>query len=206
MTTSIIRPIVLNRKNASQTIMIGIYSGLVALFVCLIGMVETFGERDIIGGIISMGHTMLIVIAMGGGALAVNKLRESTYVSPGKEKHIPLLAGILVGIATGLIVGAMLAFFAIAAELIDMRTVFINVSPGLLEMLTLQKPASQVTFTIMVLGTVMGGLGASIFQIPPRIRMPLVLGLSSVVSLGMLRDMAKIILSREGWPSILLRS
>ena len=205
MTTSIIRPIVLNRKNASQTIMIGIYSGLVALFVCLIGMVETFGERDIIGGIISMGHTMLIVIAMGGGALAVNKLRESTYVSPGKEKHIPLLAGILVGIATGLIVGTMLAFFAIAAELIDMRTVFINVSPGLLEMLTLQKPASQVTFTIMVLGTVMGGLGASIFQIPPRIRMPLVLGLSSVVSLGMLRDMAKIILSREGWPSILLR-
>ena len=68
MTNSNIVHTVLERKNATQTMLIGIYSGLVALFVCLIGMVETFGERDIIGGIISMGHTMLIVIAMGGGA------------------------------------------------------------------------------------------------------------------------------------------
>ena len=205
MTTSIIRPVVLNRKNTSQTVVIGIYSGLVALFVCLIGMVETFGERDIIGGIISMGHTMLIIITMGSGALAVNKLTENKFMSPEKEKQVPLLTGILAGTTTGLIVGGMLAFFVFAAELVDMRPVLINVSPGLLEMLTLQKPASQVALTIMVLGTLLGGLGASIFQIPPRIRLPLVLGLSSVVSLGMLRDMVKIILSREGWPSVLLR-
>ena len=204
MTTSIITPVVLNRKNASKTMMIGIYSGLVALFVCLIGMVETFGERDIIGGIISMGHTMLIIITMGGGAFAVNKLRENIYVSTQKERQVPLLAGILVGMATGLIVGAMLAFFVFAAELVDMRSVLINVSPGLLEMLTLQKPASQVTLTIIILGALLGGLGASIFHIPPRIRVPLVVGLSSVVSLGMLRDMVRIVLSREGWPSLLL--
>ena len=204
MTTSIITPVVLNRKTASKTMMIGIYSGLVALFVCLIGMVETFGERDIIGGIISMGHTMLIIITMGGGAFAVNKLRENIYVSTQKERQVPLLAGILVGMATGLIVGAMLAFFVFAAELVDMRSVLINVSPGLLEMLTLQKPASQVTLTIIILGALLGGLGASIFHIPPRIRVPLVVGLSSVVSLGMLRDMVRIVLSREGWPSLLL--
>jgi ABC-type branched-subunit amino acid transport system permease subunit len=106
--------------------------------------------------------------------------------------------------ATGLIVGAMLAFFVFAAELVDMRSVLINVSPGLLEMLTLQKPASQVTLTIIILGALLGGLGASIFHIPPRIRVPLVVGLSSVVSLGMLRDMVRIVLSREGWPSLLL--
>ncbi|MDP6586181.1 MAG: hypothetical protein QF535_16135, partial [Anaerolineales bacterium] len=204
MTNSNIVHTVLERKNATQTMLIGIYSGLVALFVCLIGMVETFGERDIIGGIISMGHTMLIIIAMGGGALAVNKLREDISTPTAKNNKASFLIEILVGITSGLIVGTTLSVFVFATALVDMRSVLINVSPGLLEMLTLQKPVSQVVMTITILGSLLGGLGAAIFNITPRIRLPLVVGLASVVSLGMLRDMVKIILSREGWPSVLL--
>ena len=204
MTNVNIAHTVLERKNATQTMLIGIYSGLVALFVCLIGMVETFGERDIIGGIISMGHTMLIVIAMGGGALAVNKLREDISTPAAKSNKSSFWIEILVGITSGLIVGATLSVFVFATAIVDMRSVLINVSPGLLEMLTLQKPVSQVVITITILGSLLGGLGAAIFNITPRIRLPLVVGLASVVSLGMLRDMVKIILSREGWPSVLL--
>ena len=204
MTNVNIAHTVLERKNATQTMLIGIYSGLVALFVCLIGMVETFGERDIIGGIISMGHTMLIVIAMGGGALAVNKLREDISTPAAKSNKSSFWIEILVGITSGLIVGATLSVFVFATSIVDMRSVLINVSPGLLEMLTLQKPVSQVVITITILGSLLGGLGAAIFNITPRIRLPLVVGLASVVSLGMLRDMVKIILSREGWPSVLL--
>ena len=170
MTNVNIAHTVLERKNATQTMLIGIYSGLVALFVCLIGMVETFGERDIIGGIISMGHTMLIVIAMGGGALAVNKLREDISTPAAKSNKSSFWIEILVGITSGLIVGATLSVFVFATAIVDMRSV----------------------------------LGAAIFNITPRIRLPLVVGLASVVSLGMLRDMVKIILSREGWPSVLL--
>ena len=204
MTNVNIAHTVLERKNATQTMLIGIYSGLVALFVCLIGMVETFGERDIIGGIISMGHTMLIIIAMGGGALAVNKLREDISTPAAKSNKSSFWIEILVGITSGLIVGATLSVFVFATAIVDMRSVLINVSPGLLEMLTLQKPVSQVVITITILGSLLGGLGAAIFNITPRIRLPLVVGLASVVSLGMLRDMVKIILSREGWPSVLL--
>ena len=204
MTNSNIVHTVLERKNATQTMLIGIYSGLVALFVCLIGMVETFGERDIIGGIISMGHTMLIIIAMGGGALAVNKLREDISTPTAKNNKASFLIEILVGITSGLIVGTTLSVFVFATALVDMRSVLINVSPGLIEMLTFQKPVSQVVMTITILGSLLGGLGAAIFNITPRIRLPLVVGLASVVSLGMLRDMVKIILSREGWPSVLL--
>ncbi len=204
MTNSNIVHTVLERKNATQTMLIGIYSGLVALFVCLIGMVETFGERDIIGGIISMGHTMLIVIAMGGGALAVNKLREDISTPAAKSNKSSFWIEILVGITSGLIVGATLSVFVFATSIVDMRSVLINVSPGLIEMLTFQKPVSQVVMTITILGSLLGGLGAAIFNITPRIRLPLVVGLASVVSLGMLRDMVKIILSREGWPSVLL--
>tara|TARA_B100000029_G_scaffold129842_5_gene123372 strand:- start:5216 stop:7243 length:2028 start_codon:yes stop_codon:yes gene_type:complete len=167
-------------------------------------MVETFGARDIIGGIISMGHTMLIIIAVGSGAVAVKTLREDMS-TPGATINKPaFLVEIFVGVTTGLIVGATLSIFVFATQLVDMRSVLINVSPGLLEMLTLQQPASQVMMTITVLGSLLGGIGAAIFNINPRIRLPLVLGLTSVVSLGMLRDMLKIVLSREGWPSVLL--
>ncbi len=195
---------IIERKHATKTVLIGIYSGLVTLFVCLIGMVETFGARDIIGGIISMGHTMLIIIAVGSGAVAVKTLREDMS-TPGATINKPaFLVEIFVGVTTGLIVGATLSIFVFATQLVDMRSVLINVSPGLLEMLTLQQPASQVMMTITVLGSLLGGIGAAIFNINPRIRLPLVLGLTSVVSLGMLRDMLKIVLSREGWPSVLL--
>ena len=195
---------IIERKHATKTVLIGIYSGLVTLFVCLIGMVETFGARDIIGGIISMGHTMLIIIAVGSGAVAVKTLREDMS-TPGSTINKPaFLVEIFVGVTTGLIVGATLSIFVFATQLVDMRSVLINVSPGLLEMLTLQQPASQVMMTITVLGSLLGGIGAAIFNINPRIRLPLVLGLTSVVSLGMLRDMLKIVLSREGWPSVLL--
>ncbi|HCU80924.1 MAG TPA: hypothetical protein DGN60_07145 [Chloroflexi bacterium] len=195
---------IIERKHATKTVLIGIYSGLVTLFVCLIGMVETFGARDIIGGIISMGHTMLIIIAVGSGAVAVKTLREDMS-TPGSTINKPaFLVEIFVGVTTGLIVGATLSIFVFATQVVDMRSVLINVSPGLLEMLTLQQPASQVMMTITVLGSLLGGIGAAIFNINPRIRLPLVLGLTSVVSLGMLRDMLKIVLSREGWPSVLL--
>ena len=130
MTNVNIAHTVLERKNATQTMLIGIYSGLVALFVCLIGMVETFGERDIIGGIISMGHTMLIIIAMGGGALAVKKLREDISTPTAKNNKASFLIEILVGITSGLIVGTTLSVFIFATALVDMRSVLINVSPG----------------------------------------------------------------------------
>ena len=204
MTDSNAAQMIIERKHATRTMLIGIYSGLVALFICLIGMVETFGERDIIGGIISMGHTMLIIIAIGSGAIAVKTLREDISTPGATINKTSFVVEIFVGVTAGLIVGATLSLFVFATELVDMRSVLINVSPGLLEMLTLQKPASQVMVTITVLGSLLGGIGAAIFNIAPRIRLPLVLGLTSIVSLGMLRDMLKIVLTREGWPSVLL--
>ena len=151
-----------------------------------------------------MGHTMLIIIAIGSGAIAVKTLREDMSTPGATINKTSFVVEIFVGVTAGLIVGATLSLFVFATELVDMRSVLINVSPGLLEMLTLQKPASQVMVTITVLGSLLGGIGAAIFNIAPRIRLPLVLGLTSIVSLGMLRDMLKIVLTREGWPSVLL--
>ena len=55
--------------------------------------------------------------------LIPNKLTENKFMSPEKEKQVPLLTGILAGTTTGLIVGGMLAFFVFAAELVGIRSI-----------------------------------------------------------------------------------
>ena len=48
----------------SQAIKIGLIGGVVAVLLSLIGMVEAFSQRYIISHVISMGHTLLLLIGV----------------------------------------------------------------------------------------------------------------------------------------------
>ena len=45
-----------------QGIKIGLIGGVSAVLLALIGMVEAFSQRDIISNVISMGHTLLLLV------------------------------------------------------------------------------------------------------------------------------------------------
>ncbi len=55
-----------------QAIKIGLIGGVVAVFLSLIGMVESFSQRYIVSNIISMGHTLLLLVGVFFGYFAAN--------------------------------------------------------------------------------------------------------------------------------------
>jgi uncharacterized membrane protein len=56
-----------------QGIKIGLIGGVSAVLLSLIGMVTAFSQRDIISNVISMGHTLLLLVAMFMGYLAAKR-------------------------------------------------------------------------------------------------------------------------------------
>src|SRR5215510_9542845 len=85
-----------------QALRMGLIGGLVAILVSLIGMVESFHQRDIIAGQITMGETLLLLIA-GLFAYFSSRGNEQTPLS---ER---LTSGAITGVVTSLmIVGLVL--------------------------------------------------------------------------------------------------
>ena len=52
-----------------HAIRIGLIGGVVEVLLSLIGMIEAFSQRDIISQIISMGHTLLLLVVLFTGYL-----------------------------------------------------------------------------------------------------------------------------------------
>ena len=57
---------------------------------------------------------------------------------------------------------------------------------------------------LLVLGVVLGFIGTLFLNLPGKLRLLLIAGISSVIILGMFQDIITIILSKDGWPKILL--
>ncbi|RME45701.1 MAG: hypothetical protein D6791_10085, partial [Chloroflexi bacterium] len=79
--------------NWRDTIKLGLISGLTSLSISLIGMVETFSERDIIGGVVSLGIILLLLPAAGIGYLLAR-----SNAAAGRLRN--LVGGLLAGLLT----------------------------------------------------------------------------------------------------------
>ena len=64
----------LDRVNWRQVLNVGLITGLVALFIALVGLIEAFGERFVIFGVISMGQSWLLIMGLVFGFIARRRL------------------------------------------------------------------------------------------------------------------------------------
>jgi len=75
-------------------IKVGLIGGVSAVLLALIGMVEAFSQRDIISNVISMGHTLLLLVAVFMGYLAA---KRTTRTEPLWVLANSLISGLVVG-------------------------------------------------------------------------------------------------------------
>ncbi|MGQ9645963.1 MAG: branched-chain amino acid ABC transporter permease [Thermodesulfobacteriota bacterium] len=163
-----------------QGIKIGLIGGVAAVLLALIGMVEAFSQRDIISQVISMGHTLLLLVAVFMGYLAAKRTTRGGPFS--------ILVNSLV---SGLIVGGLLALFVILGSLINLRKVFVNAMPVLYELLTF-KQGTQVGVLLLLGGGALIGLwGGLFFLSPPLLRRMFIIPLAGIVGGGVLQDMLR---------------
>ena len=170
-----------------KVIQYGLISGIVVIYLCLVGMVEAFSERNVIFQVLSLGLALLIVISVGAGAVAA---RKSSGGNVGKA--------LLSGLGVGLVSGALTSILVIIVNTTGIRTMFVNASPKLVQILTFSQDSLTVGLLILIgFLTLFSMLGAAIYLIPPLPRRLLVVGLSVVLLIGMLQELLNVVMSRS---------
>lgn len=165
------------RFNWGEIVRLGLLVAVIALSLSVIGVVEAFADRDIIGGVVSVGHVFLFGAAVGGGYLAAQR-------NSGGGAGNTLLGGFSMGLLSSL----LLVVLVLVAEPLDLRQFMPNVSPGLLEVLTFGQGQMLGLLILVAVSAVLGLVGAGITLIPSPVRRPLLWGLTAVFLVGLLSE------------------
>jgi branched-chain amino acid transport system permease protein len=170
-----------------QGLKIGLIGGIVAVLLSLIGMVEAFSQRDIINNIVSMGHTLLLLVAVFMGYMAAKRTART---------ELPWV--VVNSFMTGLIIGGSLALLVIVGSLINLRKVFVNAMPLLYELLTFKQGTQIGIFFLLGAGALSGLLGGLFYLSPRLVRRVLITSLGSIVMTGVLQDLLRPTFARWG--------
>ena len=157
---------------------IGLYGGLGFVFVASIGMVEAFGQKNVIDPILSLGYTVLIGVAIVTGHRAGSVAKQSEHPFPGG----PIGAGVVAGL-TG---GAVASLYLLWIDNFDVREVFTNISPALYDILTLEQGLGVGLLLALGGGAAIGAFGAATTLMKPAYRKALYGAMLWVLIIGFL--------------------
>ena len=169
----------INQSELRESGRIGLIAGVVTLAMCMIGIMESFNERDIITDTFTLGQFILFTLAILAGYMAVS--RQAIDAPAGK-----LINGLVAGLLSGVPI-FLLILLAGAWE--NIREAFINVSKDLLEIITLGNENAVVggLLLIVVFG-VLGLVGAGFAMISAEIRSAIMRGLAWSLGVGIMSE------------------
>ncbi|MCS7259456.1 MAG: hypothetical protein NZ765_01560 [Anaerolineae bacterium] len=153
----------------------GLIVGIVAVFIVLIGMVQTFAKRYLTGDL-TLSMVILLAFGLAAGALAA---RQVTKSSP-HLGHKVLAAGI-----SGLITGVMLAALLFVISQVSLRDVLVNATPEMVTALSLGLPLSSAALTLVGMTVATAVIAVLYGLAPPRLRRALLEGLMAVILVGL---------------------
>jgi branched-chain amino acid transport system permease protein len=160
----------------------GLLWGGVAVFIALVGMVETFAERQIVVGVISFGLLLPVLAALGAGYQAAQRRAEGG--------PWPVLAR---GLLAGALVGAAVAALVALSTFVNLRAMFVSASPTLFSLLSFDRGLTGTP--LVVLGTAaVGGIGAAVALLPRGTLRPLIAGTAWTLGIGLFQELLQILL------------
>ncbi len=168
----------MNTINWRGAVRLGLIMGVVVLVASVIGMVETFDERDMIENLLTLGQLLLFAPAFYAGFTAAGK-RE------GRASLPSLLAGALSG-ALAAVPAVLLV--GLTTVWTNIRDYFVNVSPQLIDILTFG--LEPLPGSLLLLGVMagLGLIGAAMHLIPLRVRRPLINALLITLGFSLFSD------------------
>lgn len=166
------RSVGLGKVRWGAAVRVGLLGGLVAIFLCLVGIVPVFHARPLIKDVISLGQTAVVLALLGTGLVAARTAEVRSRLS------------VLPGALAGSIAGAGLTALVIVGEFINVRAVFLNASPLLYEILTFGNGVAG-SWIAIVIGAVLGGAGGIGARLPKTARRPLTTFVLSLLLAGL---------------------
>ncbi len=162
----------------------GLLAGLVVTYVATIGMVATFSRRELIAGVVTLGQVLLISPPLGIAYLTARKMA-------GESSGKILSAGAVIGLMTALpLIGLI-----ILAMNTNIRTMFVNISPQLVNILTFGQDSVFVGVLILLVVLMLAGVaGAGLTLLPAHWRQTLVIGLATTLGIALMSELFVVIL------------
>lgn len=170
----------MNQSSLGKAVRYGLIAGLVAASVSAIGMVETFNERDIITGFLTLGQLLLYSTPIIAGYLSVRTEDEDRLTTANA-----LLNGVIAGLMTALPVVA-LVFITVAFP--NIRDSLVNVSPALIEGLTFGQGPYIGSLILAGVMAFLGLAGAAFHLLPEKVEKPLFNGIVWTLGVGLFSE------------------
>ena len=168
--------------------LIGLLFGAGAVHLSIVGVLLMLHHRWIVVETLSLGQAILVGIAVAAGAMAAARVETKR----GVVGHLGI--GVIAGVACGVPIAAL----TIATALLPLQSVFIALSPDLLDMLTLGLDLT-VGIPLLIGGAAVAGLlGAALRLAPPALTRPLLPGAVTVLVAGVFQELIQLMLQQ--WP------
>lgn len=161
-----------------KTIQNGLIGGAISLLLGVVGLTLAFGSTYIISGVITMGQIFVLTPFLFE---AYQSVRNASTKEPVKL--------LLVGGLSGLLGGAMLVAFILIGEVVNFRSVLVNVSPDLYALLTFHLPVVTGVLVLLGMSLVVGLIAAGVFLLPAKMRGALSQAVLVIVLVGLFRDL-----------------
>jgi branched-chain amino acid transport system permease protein len=171
------------RSPLRRTLSVGLVFGVIAVYIAVVGILPLIDARWIIVNVVSLGGAALIAIGMGAGAVVAARRSSSDFW--------PLAASCLL---SGAIAGGLLALLAVAMRGLDLRPIFIALSPALFKTLTFGLGLPLGGVVLVAGGALLALLGAALTLAPIGIRKPVFIGLACVVIFGVFQELIQIMM------------
>lgn len=175
------------KLNWGRILQYGLIIGICIWYVSLVGMVEGFSKRSVVEGVLSLGMSLVVIISIGLGYIAGRRLSENNIGQ-----------GLIASGTIGLVGSLMSVLLVVSIQPLNMRNMFVNASPALVNLLTFSQE-SQTTGLLMLVAFIVGLtlLGTIIYLLPQLLRRFVLVGLGTVLVVGMLNELLTVILARS---------
>ena len=182
-----------------RAIRLGLIGGAAAVVVAAIGMVESFEARILIDPFLALGLTTLYLASFTFGFLAGAPLPEREGFATPSAGLRNVLAGAIAGVLTGVVLSA----FMLLADAVNLRNIFVSVSPQVLEVLTFGKGLGSGILLVLAVSTAVGVVGSAVHLIPVRVRRPIMYTVMWVLLVGLLQSVIEPVFRGLGLPSLI---
>ena len=153
----------------------GLIVGIVSIFITLIGMLQSFAGRHVVGDITL---TMVIVAGLGlaAGNMGVGQARKCAG-TPGLK--------LLAGVVSGAVSGVLLALLLVLVSQVDMREVLVNVTPEMTDALSFNQGVGMGVIILIALFLITSVLAVLLGLIPSRLSKAIQYSVSAVLLVGL---------------------
>jgi len=162
-----------------RAVLIGLAFGAGAVHIAAVGVLLAMHQRWIVVDVLTLGQAALLLIAGGAGAMAARPL-----------------PGLIAGAAAGVPIAAL----TVLMSFIPLSSIFIALSPALLDMLTLELGMAAGIGLLVGGGAVAGLLGAALRISPVIVRRAIFPGAIAVVVAGVFQELIQLMLQQYEGP------